>query len=405
MLNVGIDWAQATALQYVILSDDGDKIKDGSFERTLDGIDRFAETLETAESNPKEVRVGIDRKHDIVCEVLFSKGFKVYPLTPHSTDAARKAYHPAGNKDDKTDAMLHANMVRKDGKHLKPYRPQKETDVLLRELLSARNSLVDKKKMLKQELNSFLSSYAPVLGNLTGDLCLVWQKQLLKKWPLDQDFLGAHGNELNAFINKHKLGSSTVAKIRRQKRGRSVQHSRSVVQCHRMLIRQKVELIEACEKEISKLEQKISDQCEKHRDREIFSSLPTESDQTQAALCIAFDENEKEHRSWRNYASYFGTAPVTKSSGKNKRVKMRRAYDRIINKALMDLADSTSRLENCWACHYYRRKRAAGKGHYETLRQLALKWVKITHAMWRNRSKYDENYISTRFGQGQPQAA
>lgn len=405
MKNVGIDWAQETKLQYAILTDDGDTIKLGSFERTLDGIDQFVNDIESVESDPGNVRVGIDRKHDFVCQSLFSKGFQVFPLTPHKTDAARRAYHPAGDKGDEIDAMLHANIVRKDWKNLKLCHPQEDVDILLRELLSARHSLVDKKKRLKQELNSYLSSYAPLLNGLTGDLGCIWHKQLLKQWPLDQEFSSAHGNAINAFLKNHNLKSSTEKKIRKTAKKRSLQHSKEMADCHKMLILQKLELIELCEKEIARIEQKISDHYKKHRDSEIFSSLPTSSDQAKATLCIAFDENERERRDWRNYGSYCGVAPVTKSSGNNKRVNMRRAYDRIIHKGLLDFAASTSRLKNCWAYDYYWKKRAAGKGHYETLRQLALKWVKVTHAMWRNRSKYDENYISQRVRQKQKCAA
>ena len=405
MFYVGIDWAQVTKLHYAILNDDGHKIKVGSFERSLDGIDQVAEAVESIERDFENVKVGIDRKYDFVCEALFSKGLEVFPLSPHRTEAERQAYHPAGDKADGVDALLHANIVRKDGGHLQPYLPQKETDVVLRELLKARNSLVEKKKIFKQELKSFLSSYSPVLGNLVGDLSLDWHKELLWKWPLDQEFLHAHGNELNAFLQKNNMGGSTEKTLRKAKGTRSVYHSSQVAKSYRKMVKQKVEIIKSLEDEISGIEEDISDHVARHHDKEIISSLPTNSDNTQAAFCIAFDQEDQQPRSWSNYAAYFGMAPVTKSSGKNKSVIMRRAYDEIIHKALIDFADSTRRLKNCWAYDYYQKKRAAGKAHYETLRQLGLKWVKIMHAMWRNRTKYNENYISARHRQGQKSAA
>jgi len=405
MLYVGIDWAQATDLHYVILNEDGDKIKVGKFGRSFDGIDEITGAIEAIESDFSKVMVGIDHKYDIVCETLFSEGLQVLPLSPHRTNVERKAYHPAGDKADGVDALLHANIVRKDYKHLRPYQPPKEADVVLRELLKARNSLVDKKKMFKQELKSLLSSCSPVLGNLAGNLKCKWQKELLSRWPLDQDFLCAHGNELNAFLQNNSPRSSAEKEIREASRSRSVHYSPGVAESYRKMIKQKVQLIESLEDEISRIENEISDRSEEHRDKEIMSSLPTNSDQTQAALCIAFDEGEAELWNWKNYAAYFGAAPVTKSSGNNKAVIMRRAYDKIIHKALLDFADSTRRLKNCWAYEYYWKKRDAGKAHHETLRQLGLKWVKIVHAMWRNRTKYNENYMSVRHRQSQKLAA
>ena len=405
MFYVGIDWAQTAKLHYAILNEDGDKIKAGNFEHTLEGIDEVAEVIESVESDFRKVVAGIDQKYDIVCDTLFYKGLQVLPLSPHRTNVERKAYHPAGDKNDGVDALLHANIIRKDWKHLHPYHPPKDRDVVLRELLKARNSLVDKKKMFKQELKSLLSSHSPLLGSLVGDLKCKWHKKLLRKWPLDQDFLDAHGNELNAFLQNNTLRSSAEEKIRKAKRSRSVRYRAKVAECYRMMIKQKVEIIESLEDEISRVDKEISECSEEHRNKEIISSLPTDSDQTQAAFCIAFDEIEQERWSWNNYAAYYGMAPVTKSSGKNMAVIMRRAYDRIIHKALLDFADSTRRLKNCWAYDYYWKKRKAGKAHYETLRQLGLKWVKIMHAMWRNQAKYDENYISVRHRQGQKSAA
>lgn len=402
---IGVDWAQETMLQYVILNDDGYKIKEGSFERSLDGIDQLTEAIEDIETDFGKVRVGIDRKYDMVCQNLFAKGLQVFPLSPSRTKAERHAYHPAGDKGDGIDASLHANIVRKDWKHLQPYQPQEETDVVLRELLKARNSLVDKKKRAKQELKSLLSAYSPLLGNLVGDLSRKWQKELLKRWPLDQDFLGAHGNELNAFLKQNRLMSSTEEKVRNTKDSRSIEHSEEVADCYRMMIKQTVELIEKFEVEISRLDGKISARTRRHRSFEMFSSLPTESDPTVAAFCIAFEREVQKPWSWENHSAFMGLSPVTRASGKSKTVHMRRAYDRTLHKAFMDFADSTRRREDCWAYQYYKEKRAAGKGHYETLRQIGKKWVKIMHAMWRNRTKYDENYISIRHRQRQKLAA
>ncbi|MFP4027752.1 MAG: hypothetical protein ACLFWL_08185 [Candidatus Brocadiia bacterium] len=54
--------------------------------------------------------------------------------------------------------------------------------------------------------------------------------------------------------------------------------------------------------------------------------------------------------------------------------------------------DSTRHKSDCWAHAYYLKKRSEGKSHYHTLRCLACRWMKILHAMWRNRSEYDEDF-------------
>jgi len=37
MLNVGIDWAQTHPLRFVILTDDGERVKQGSIQRSMQG--------------------------------------------------------------------------------------------------------------------------------------------------------------------------------------------------------------------------------------------------------------------------------------------------------------------------------------------------------------------------------
>jgi hypothetical protein len=65
--------------------------------------------------------------------------------------------------------------------------------------------------------------------------------------------------------------------------------------------------------------------------------------------------------------------------------------------ALSDLAFTTAfSVGGCWARSFYHRKRTEGKDHYEALRAVALRWVKIMWAMWDQDAQYDEHYHRSR---------
>jgi len=96
MLNVGIDWAQTHPLRFVILTDDGECVKQGSIQRSVEGASTLMEEIRELEDETDAVRIKIDRKGDLVSHVLCSEGYEVYPLNPKSTKRAREQYFPAG---------------------------------------------------------------------------------------------------------------------------------------------------------------------------------------------------------------------------------------------------------------------------------------------------------------------
>lgn len=259
-------------------------------------------------------------------------------------------------------------------------------------MLRMRNNFADMIAQNRQRLGAVLSEATPIVSRLCDNLDLCWVEDFLTKWPLEQDFCSTHGNTLNAFLDNHRMHKSTEKQIHSARQKQPYKHDRETAKCYRFQIQTLMETISSLEEKKRQIKEKISELLAKHQDKELFSSLPTSSEKTIAALCTAFGPDRDQSYSWRDYSSYFGTSPITEESGKSKIVEMRQSRDPIIYKALMDFADSTSRQEDCWAFTYYWRKRREGKAHYHALRCLASRWVKILYTMWRKRTKYDEDF-------------
>lgn len=396
MLNVGIDWAQTHPLRFVILTDDGEPVKQGTIQRSVDGACRLIEHIQDLEDETEKVRVGIDYKGDLVSRVLSSEGYEVYPLNPKSTERAREQYFPAGHKDDYRDAFVHANMVRTNAHHLQPFRRKRQIDRQIRQFLRLRKSFVQMRSEHKQKLHSRLARVAPGLDQLCENLRLRWVKDLLQEFPLDQDLHEAHGNRINGFLDDHQMSPETEQKLRQARRQTPPRYGEELAEGYRQQIRCLLETIIFYDKKVEQLEEKIESLLHRHPDEHIFQSLPTRSQVTIAALCTAFDRDRDSSRHWRDFASYYGTTPITEKSGGYERVKKRQAYQELIHESLINLADSTRRQPACWARVYYDRKRREGKTHHHALRCLASRWVKILHAMWTSRTTYDEDYHQRR---------
>ena len=105
-------------------------------------------------------------------------------------------------------------------------------------------------------------------------------------------------------------------------------------------------------------------------------------------MAAEFGEDRTRFGSARAVAAYAGVAPVTRQSGKSHGVHCRRACCKAFREALHQFA-FCSLPWNDWAGAYYQSKRRQGKPHAETLRCLAMIWLRILYAMWRERTLYD----------------
>ena len=95
--------------------------------------------------------------------------------------------------------------------------------------------------------------------------------------------------------------------------------------------------------------------------------------------------------SFRHLQAQAGTVPVTKRSGKQRRVQFRFACDKSL-RYVVDQVAFLSLLSSAWARAYYDQQRARGHSHRQALRALGAKWLKIIFVMWQRQIPYDEQY-------------
>jgi transposase len=85
---------------------------------------------------------------------------------------------------------------------------------------------------------------------------------------------------------------------------------------------------------------------------------------------------------------YAGTAPVSCQSGQVRKVRFRRACQKVLRHTV-HLWANLSRAACPWAETYYRRKREQGQSYACVLRCLGQRWLKILWKMRRTGQRYD----------------
>jgi transposase len=259
--------------------------------------------------------------------------------------------------------------------------------------------ITGQKTAVMQRLRTILAEWCPQVSKLCKDFNRTWQRALLDRWPLHEDLAAAHGNSINAFLAEHRLGPDTRQKVQTAQKARPIfipEGRKDAVRFEICLCLDQLQLLIS---KLDDLDRQLEVAFAAHPCFSVFNSLPVKGLQTLAMITAAFGDRRDDPTGWRQLAARWGVGPVTVSSGKKKLVKRRRACDTHVLQALTDFAFTTAfSVSGCWSFSFYERKRREGRDHHESLRAVALRWVKILWAMWNAGSAYDESYHRRRKG-------
>ena len=120
----------------------------------------------------------------------------------------------------------------------------------------------------------------------------------------------------------------------------------------------------------------------------IFMSLPGADYILGAKLLVLYSTRDFNDAS--EAQQLFGTAPYTAASGQSRFVGFRRGANKLGRNTFQQFTRCSIK-SSLWASKQYARRRNQGKGSQHSYRCLANTWVKITFAMWRSKTTYDEN--------------
>jgi len=380
----GVDWASRSHAVCVV-DERGEALERFEVEHTEPGLRTLGRRLVKARVS----RVAIERPDGPVIEALFAAGLEIVVIASRHVKALRTRYGTAGNKDDRGDAFILADVLRTDGHRLRPLRPDSPETVTLRATVRARKDLVQTRIRLAQQLRAHLELVYPGAVGLFADLDSPIALRFLLRFPSATKAAWLSPKRMAAWLRSEGYCGRTSAEVLCQRletapagvTGPEAEARSAVTFAF-------VRMLLAVRAQIGELEARIREQLELHPDGAIFTSLPRAGQVRAAALLAEIGDVRERFPTPESLACLAGAAPSTRQSGQHLAVTFRFACDKKLRDALIDFAED-SRFANEWAAEVYRRAIDRKKTHPHAGRILARAWVHVLWRCWQDRVPYD----------------
>jgi transposase len=366
-----------------------DVVSRNRFDFNDDGFCSFVQHVHKEELNSQNCIIGLENPRSRLVDFMVTRGYTIIPVNPNAIARYRESRFPSKTKSDQGDAQLIAHYIRE---HQKALRAAKIPDEKLRELkllLEDRDRLVKEKVRISNQLTNTLKDYFPQAIDAFGSITNKSALEFLKRFDTFQQAKSLSSQDIEQFLNQyHCYNKKTRERFRSVMKKAPSEISQEIVRVKarlkNVLLKNLVLLIQAIEDYEEQIQQVMGEI--PHGD--IFRSLPGADYLLGAKLLVLYGSNEFSSHS--EVGSFYGTVPYTSRSGKSVHVRFRVGCNKFGRGTFHQLA-YTSLRKSQWAKKHYVRKREEGKKHHHALRCLSSLWVKVTFAMWRNKTPYDES--------------
>ena len=379
----GIDWAKDDHA-VCIMNPDGEVTDRFTTVHTAAGLKKLVGRLLAA----GVTEVGIERGDGPAVEALLQAELTVLVISPNQVKNLRSRYGSAGNKDDRFDAYVLADVVRTDRRRLTALTRSTPATVALRSTVRARRDLVEHRVAAANQLRAHLQIVFPAAVGLFAALDSAVSLSFLERFPTQAKADWLTTQRLTTWLAKVGYSGRVDPAVLHQRildapRGTTGPDA----DAHAATTTAFVAVLHALGTQIAVLEANIADQLDVHPDRHIVTSLPRSGMLRAARLLGEVGDARGRFPTADSLACLAGVAPSTRQSGKTKAVTFRWSADAQLRDALCDFAGD-SRHANPWAADLYDRARGRGHDHPHTVRILARAWVDIIWRCWHDNLAY-----------------
>jgi transposase len=380
----GVDWAKDDHA-ICIMNPDGEVTDRFTLAHTAAGLKRLVGRMLAA----GVAEVGIERGDGPLVEALLQAELTVLVISPNQVKNLRSRYGSAGNKDDRFDAYVLADVVRTDRRRLTPLTRSTPATVALRSTVRARRDLVEHRVAAANQLRAHLQIVFPGVVGLFADLDSAVSLSFLERFSTQAKADWLTPQRLASWLVKVGYSGRVEPAVLHQQildapRGTTGPDA----DAHTATTTAFVAVLRALGSQIVALEATIADQLHAHPDQHIVTSLPRSGMLRAARLLAEIGDARGRFPTADSLACLSGVAPSTRQSGKTKAVTFRWSADAQLRDALCDFAGG-SRHANPWAADLYRRARARGHDHPHAVRILARAWTDIIWRCWQDGAAYN----------------
>jgi transposase len=399
----GVDWAKDDHA-VCVAGDQGEVLERFTVRHDAAGLREMAARLLRA----GVCQVGIERGDGPVVDTLLEAGLTVFVIPPGQVKNLRSRYGSAGNKDDRFDAYVLADVVRTDARRLRPTERDSERTAALRSTVRARRDLVGHRVAAANQLRAHLQGAFPAATVLFADIDSDITLAFLTRFTTQEQADWLSPRRLAAWLKSaaysgKKDPSALHARLAAAPRGSAGPHAAALAEVTLAL----VAVLRALKTQVKALAASIDAQLADHPDAEIFQSLPRSGTIRAARLLAEIGDARGRFPTRDSLTCLAGVAPSTRQSGKVKAVTFRWGADKQLRDALCDFAGD-SRSASPWAASLYDKAIARGCDHPHAVRILARAWAHVIWRCWQDHAPYDpatHNSLQTLLRQQQQIAA
>ena len=380
----GLDWAKDDHAVCVIDAD-GQVLDRFTIEHTAAGLKRLIRNLLTAGVD----EIGIERGDGPMVEALLQAELTVLVISPNQVKNLRSRYGSSGNKDDRFDAYVLADVVRTDRRRLTPLTRSTAQTRALRSSVRARRDLVEHRVGLANQLRAHLQIVFPAAASLFTAIDSAISLSFIERYPTQTKADWLTPTRMADWLRKVAYSGRTSPEVLHARLLAAPRGTTDTdAEAHASTTVAFVAILRALNTQIDTLEDAIAAQLDVHPDARIVTSLPRSGMLRAARLLAEIGDARGRFPTADSLACLAGVAPSTRQSGKVKAVTFRWSADHQLRDALCDFAGD-SRHANPWAADLYNRARARGHDHPHAVRILGRAWTDITWRCWQDGLAYD----------------
>jgi transposase len=232
-------------------------------------------------------RVAIERGDGPVVDALLAGGLQVVVVSSRQVKALRLRYGTAGNKDDRFDAFVLADVLRSDGHRLASLTPDGAATIGLRALVRARKDLIKHRIALGNQLRANLLAAFPGAVGLFAEIDSPISLTFLTRFPCAERAAWLSDKRMAAWLAAvGYCGRQTPEQLMAHLRAAPAGLTGPAGAACATVTEQLVAALSDLRSRIDVLDEAIAETLALHHDAAVFTSLPR-AGTNRAALLLA----------------------------------------------------------------------------------------------------------------------
>jgi len=342
----------------------------------------------------KPVLLGLEATRASILPILLQHDFlRIILINPKTAKDFREMFRPSCAKSDDLDAYYNCELIRAHSDQFRIWEPHDPLTRQLNACVEGRRDLVDLRTQIANTLHAALTaSFPQLLELLHCQLTVPIASHFLHRWPTLEAAQAVGVEKLRAFFYKNNVRTSDKLEDRLKKFAASkpLLHCLEDREPAGMFIKALAAQLEQFQHSIDQFENKIADLVKRHPTAQLFEGVPGAGPQLKPRLAAVFGTQKSRFASAQDVTTYTGIAPIKQSSGQMNLTCARWVRPLFIHQTWIEHANCSIR-RCAWAREFYQMKREAGKTHFQALRALAFKWIRVLYTCWSKNTPYNES--------------